>query len=208
MLMELRTYPPGAPSGPNDAIPRRKTDRRAAVCDGRHPRERCLSSHRRWPLQRTLVGPVAVMPAAPLTSEGVSWIDPAIGVGARSRRHALAIGRELAVSRISPDSPLQAVAVLRCGRGARQHCNGQRKNQTRKKVAHGHHPCSEQGRKPRRSSSRRPAVVAGEFASFPGRRRHARLRPTASVNGNECVSHSFHHASPSVTSRAEHRGRN
>jgi len=49
--------------------------------------------------------------AAPLERESVARIDPAIGVGTARSGHALGVAGELAVARIAPYAPLQAVAI-------------------------------------------------------------------------------------------------
>ena len=51
--------------------------------------------------------------AASLEHESVVRIDPAIGVGTARGGHALGVAGELAIARIAPYSPLQAVAT-RC----------------------------------------------------------------------------------------------
>src|SRR5215475_2282419 len=53
-------------------------------------------------IMRIAVLAIGPIPAVPLARKGVHRIDPAIGVGAGRRGHALLIGRELAVSRIPP----------------------------------------------------------------------------------------------------------
>jgi hypothetical protein len=50
---------------------------------------------------------------APLERESVLGIDPAIGVSTARGGHALGVAGELAIARIAPYAPLQAVAT-RC----------------------------------------------------------------------------------------------
>jgi len=59
---------------------------------------------------RSVSGPVV---AAPLESERVLGIDAAIGVSTARGGHALGVAGELAIARIAPYAPLQAVAT-RC----------------------------------------------------------------------------------------------
>jgi len=62
-----------------------------------------------------LGGSVSVaMRTAPLARKRVPGIDPAIGIGTVRGRHALCVARELAIARIAPYAPLQAVAILYC----------------------------------------------------------------------------------------------
>ena len=51
--------------------------------------------------------------ATPLARESIAGIDPATGVSTARGSHALGVAGELAIARIAPYAPLQAVAI-RC----------------------------------------------------------------------------------------------
>jgi hypothetical protein len=78
------------------------------------------AAHGRWNQPKAVSNlPTRASVAVTLACIRVARIDTAIGVCTRRGRHALAVGRELAIAGITPMAPLQAIA-----RRARRVCSG------------------------------------------------------------------------------------
>src|SRR5262245_12343691 len=61
-------------------------------------------------MRKEIICSLAIAPLG--VCKEVGRIDPATGICAGCGGHTLAIGRELAVTRIAPDTALQAIAIL------------------------------------------------------------------------------------------------